>query len=312
MRRKIAPDRVATCAIMVVMSRLLRLSVYFALPALLLAQPPIDWHTASDLPGVDMTGLTAPQKTAALKILREQGCSCGCDMKMAECRALDPGCAFSTGLAKIVVKGIREGKTQDQVIAEVKASPLAKGPTRKPILEEPVKIPIAGAPSKGPEHARITLVEFSDFECPYCSRAVGQIDALMVAFPHDIRLVYKQFPLSTHPHARMAAAAALAANEQGKFWEMHDKLFANFHQLSRERILALAKEIGLDVNRFTADLSSGKFDPVVMKDFKDGEEAGVNGTPAFFINGKHYNGPMEVALVKPLIEAELKPVTASK
>jgi protein-disulfide isomerase len=134
----------------------------------------------------------------------------------------------------------------------------------------------------------------------------------MVAFPHDIRLVYKQFPLSMHPHARMAAAAALAANEQGKFWEMHDKLFANFRQLSRERILALAKEVGLDINRFTADLNSGKFDPAVAKDFKDGEQAGVDGTPAFFINGKHYNGPMEVAIVKPLIEAELKPVNASK
>jgi protein-disulfide isomerase len=294
------------------MPRLFRLFLYAALPALLLAETAIDWHTATDLPGVDMTGLTAPQKTAALKILREQGCSCGCDMKMAQCRVLDPGCSYSTGLAKMVVNGIREGKTQEQVIAEVKASPLAKGPERKPILEDPIKIPIAGAPSKGPEHARVTLVEFSDFECPYCSSASSQVEALMVAFPRDIRLVYKQFPLSMHPHARMAAVAALAANEQGKFWEMHDKLFANFRQLSRERILALAKEVGLDVNRFTADVSAGKFDPVVAKDFKDGEDAGVNGTPAFFINGKHYNGPMEVVLVKPLIEAELKPVTASK
>ncbi|MDB5604828.1 MAG: oxidoreductase [Bradyrhizobium sp.] len=312
MRCKLHPDCAAACAIMGVMSRLLRLSLFAALPALLLAQPPIDWHTATDLPGVDMTGLTAQQKTAALKILRDQGCSCGCAMKMAQCRVLDPGCAFSTGLAKVVIKGVREGKTEDQVMADVKASPLAKGPAQRPLLEDPVKIPIAGAPSKGPEHARITLVEFSDFECPYCSRAVSQVDALMVAFPRDIRLVYKQFPLSTHPHARMAAVAALAANEQGKFWEMHDKLFANYHQLSRERILALAKEIGLDVNRFTADVASGKFDPVVAKDFKDGEDAGVNGTPAFFINGKHYNGPMALDMVKPLIEAELKPVTASK
>lgn len=293
------------------MSRLLRLSLYAVIPALLLSQP-IDWNTATDLPGVDMTGLTAPQKTAVLKILREQGCSCGCDMKMAQCRVLDPGCSFSTGLAKLVVKGIHEGKTEDQVMAEVKASPLAKGPQQRPLLEDPVKIPITGAPSKGPERARVLLVEFSDFECPYCSSASLQVEALMVAFPRDIRLVYKQFPLSIHPHARMAAVAALAANEQGKFWEMHDKLFANFRQLTRERILALAKEIGLDTNRFSAAVTSGKFDPVVAKDFKEGEDIGVNGTPAFFINGKRYNGPMTVEMVKPLIEAELKPVTASK
>jgi protein-disulfide isomerase len=189
---------------------------------------------------------------------------------------------------------------------------LAKGPAHRSILEDPVRIPIAGAPAKGPENARVTLVEFSDFECPYCSQAVGQVDALLKMFPNDIRLVYKQFPLSMHPHARLAAAAALAANEQGKFWQMHDLLFANHKDLSRERITLLAKEIGLDMDRFTADWSSGKFGAIVNQDVKDGDEAGVEGTPSFFINGKHYNGPMELSAVKPLIEAELKPVRASK
>ena len=109
-----------------------------------------------------------------------------------------------------------------------------------------------------------------------------------------------------HPHARKAAAAALAANEQGKFWPMHDKLFENYRQLSDSSILAMAKEVGLDMNRFTADLASSRFEPVINKDLKDGEESGVFGTPAFFINGKLYNGGMEAAQVKPLIEAELK------
>jgi protein-disulfide isomerase len=169
-----------------------------------------------------------------------------------------------------------------------------------------------GSPSKGPEDARITLVEFSDFECPYCSRAVREVDALLKAYPKEIRLVYKQFPLSMHPHARLAATAALAANEQGKFWEMHDRLFANYRQLSREHILALAKDAGLDIERFTADWASPKLAAEVSKDYKDGESAGVFGTPAFFINGKLYNGPMELSAVKPLIDAELKPVRASK
>ena len=272
----------------------------------------MDWQTATDLPGIDLSGLTAAQQTAVLKILREEGCSCGCDMKLAECRIKDPACSYSTGLAAVVIKNVREGKTPAQTVAAMKASPLAKGPAPRPLLEPPVKIPVAGAPTKGPENARVTLVEFSDFECPYCSQAVGEVEALLKAFPNDIKLIYKQFPLATHPHARLAAAAALAANEQGKFWPMHDKLFANFSRLSRERIFELAKEIGLDTARFTADLDSGKFDHVGQKDLRDGEEAGVPGTPAFFINGKHYNGPMELSAVKPLIKAELRPVRASQ
>ena len=270
------------------------------------AQGPEPWMQATDLPGVDMSGLSPMQQSMVLKILRDQGCSCGCGMQIAECRIKDPQCSYSTGLAALVIKGVKSGKTREQILEAIKASPLSKGPERPPILSDPVTVPIAGAPSKGPEHARVTLVEFSDFECPYCSHAVAQVDALMKQFPNDIRLVYKQFPLSMHPHARKAAAAALAANEQGKFWQMHDKLFANFRQLNDERITALAKEIGLDMTRFAADLASGKYEKVINTDFKDGEEAGVLGTPAFFINGKLYNGPMEADQVKPLIEAELK------
>ncbi len=277
----------------------------------LFAQAPADWQTAAELPGIDLTGLTGAQKSAVLKILREQDCSCGCEMKLAECRVKDPACGYSKGLAGIAIKALREGKTPQQALAELKASPLAKGPGKRPILEDPVKIAIAGAPAKGPGNARITLVEFSDFECPYCSHAAGEVETLMKAFPKDIRLVYKQFPLSMHPHARMAAEAALAANEQGKFWEMHDALFANFRHLSKERVAALAKEIGVNMDRFTADMNSGKFEAVIDRDFKDGEGAGVDGTPAFFINGKHYNGPMELTAVRPLIQSELK-LTAAR
>jgi len=165
---------------------------------------------------------------------------------------------------------------------------------------------VAGAPTLGPSDARITIVEFSDFECPYCAIAVKQVKTLMAAYPKDIRLIYKQFPLSMHPHAEMAAEAALAANEQGKFWEMHDVLFTNFRKLSYENMLVWAQQIGLDVNRFKAALDSGRLLPVVKKDTSDGDAAGVYGTPAFFINGKLYNGPMTMDEVKPILEAELK------
>jgi protein-disulfide isomerase len=111
-----------------------------------------------------------------------------------------------------------------------------------------------------------------------------------------------------HPHAPLAAAASLAANQQGKFWQMHDALFKNFRKLSRENILALAKEIGLDMDKFTADLDSPKFKAVIEKDLADGETAGVYGTPSFFVNGKHYNGPLALESIKPILDAELKGV----
>src|SRR5437870_8458979 len=123
------------------------------------AQGPENWQVATDLPNVDLSGLSATQKTAVLKILREQGCSCGCGMKMAECRVKDPGCTFSSGLAAIVVKGVREEKTRDQILAALKDSALAKGPAPRPILSDPVKVPINGAPAKGPENARVALIE---------------------------------------------------------------------------------------------------------------------------------------------------------
>src|SRR5271165_1196744 len=212
------------------------------------------WQTATDLPGVDFTGLTAPQKNAALKMLRDMGCTCGCGMKVAQCRVEDPPCSYSRSMAAMVVKGFKEGKTGDEVSKMVAGSAVGRPRSVQQILDDPVSIPTAGAPSTGAETARLMLVEFSDFECPYCAKAASEIRRIVAAYPKDVRLVYKQFPLSMHPHAQIAALASLAANEQGKFWEFHDKMFANFRQLSRENLLAWAGEAGMDVDTFKAAL----------------------------------------------------------
>ena len=252
---------------------------------------------------VDLSGLTAVQKKAVLKLLHEEDCSCQCGLKTADCIVQDPSCSYSRALAGIAIKGVKDGKALLEISKLMDASPKAHRPK---VLEDPVNVPFLGAPSLGPPDARITLVEFSDFECPYCALAVKQVKALMAAYPKDIRLFYKQFPLSMHPHAQLAAEAALAANEQGKFWEMHDLLFGNFRKLSRENMLVWAQQIGLDVNKFKADLDSQKFASVIKKDTSDGDASGVYGTPAFFINGKLYNGPMTLEAMKPILEAELK------
>ena len=267
------------------------------------APSPDAWKTAETLGDVDLSGLTPVQKKAALKILREQDCSCQCGMKTAECILKDTNCSYSRAIAKVAIQGVKDGKSLIEISKLMDASPKAHRPK---VLEAPVNIAVDGAPVRGPADAKITLVEFSDFECPFCSAAVRQVDIVMAAYPKDIKLIYKQFPLSMHPHAQLAAEASLAAREQGKFWEMYEVLFKNYRQLSRDNVMLWAKQLGLDVNKFKADLDSRKFKPVVDKDLADGEAAGVYGTPSFYINGKQYNGEVTLAALKPILAAELK------
>ena len=276
--------------------------------ALLWAQ---EWQTVANLAGVDLTGLTPARKTRALNALRTQACSCGCGMKVAECRVKDPSCSFSRGLASVTVGAIKAGKTETAAIAESKASKFGSRPAPK-LLDDPVPIPTLGSPVMGPANARITLVEFSDFQCPYCSKAVAQINATLKAYPNDVRLIFKQYPLDSHPEAAISAAASLAAHRQGKFWPMHDVMFANRPKLSRQSILAWAKEIGLDMNRFTADLDSDAIRKDVLRDQADGDKAGVEGTPTVFLNGQRYNGDLAPDAIKPVIEGELKRLVAVK
>ena len=264
---------------------------------------PDAWKTSETLGNVDLSELTPVQRKAVLKLLREQDCTCQCGMKAAECIMKDPNCSYSRNLARIAIQGVKDGKSLLEISKLMDASPKAHRPK---MLEDPVSIPVAGSPVRGPADARITLIEFSDFECPYCSAAVKEVDAVMAAYPKDIRLIYKQFPLETHPHAQMAAEASLAANEQGKFWEMYEILFKNFRRLSAQNILAFAQELGLDMNKFKADVESEKFKAVIDKDLADGEKAGVYGTPAFYINGQQYNGQLTLAALKPIIEKDLK------
>lgn len=268
------------------------------------AQKPDEWKTVSDFAGLDQSSLSAEQKRTLLELLRAEGCNCGCTMHIAECRLKDPRCGRSRSLAAMVARELREGKNA----AAIHASLEVRMKEAPPVLDEAVPLSIAGAPVKGPANAKITLVEFSDFQCPYCAAAVHHIDEILAKHPADVRLVFKQFPLDIHSQAEMAAEAALAAHAQGKFWPMHDKLYGHFREISQEKINEWAKEIGLDLMRFTLDLKSGKYKPVVEKELAEGEQAGVSGTPTLFVDGKHYNGPIETQALEEVLQAELKTV----
>lgn len=279
----------------------MRFLLFLGLSAILFAQ---DWQKMSDLPGIDFSGLTATQKAAALKIMREQGCACGCDMKLAECRVKDPACSVSRNLSQVLIKGLKAGKSPAEVAGDI-AELAKKGAQPKPILEDAISISTDGDPFRGPANAKITIIEFSDFQCPYCAAAAAKMNTLLTQNP-DVKLVFKQFPLDIHGQAKFAAQASLAAAEQGKFWELHDKMFPNFRRLSRENIMAWAKETGLDMTKFASDIEKPEYKKTIQKELNEGINAGVSGTPTFFINGKRYNGAVELEQLRPILAAERK------
>jgi protein-disulfide isomerase len=228
-------------------------------------------------------------------------------MKVAECRMKDPSCAYSRGMAAETIAALRKGKNDQQVLAAVAASDIAKGPPdHSKLLEDAVNIPVTNAPVRGPANAPITLVEFSDFQCPFCIAATPQLESVLKAYPSQVKLIFKEFPLDTHAQAPLAAAAALAAHKQGKFWPMYAGLFAQQGNLSRRGVLALATGMGLDTKQFQADLDSAAIKQAVERDMNDGEHIGVDSTPTLFLNGQRYNGPITLAALKPVLDQELK------
>ncbi len=280
--------------------RLRNLALLFSLTVLCLAQGA--WQTATDINGVDFQGLTAAQRQAALKFLREEQCTCGCSMKLAQCRMADPSCATSRKLANAAVKDFRAGEKAEEVRADIKK--IAGEPP--PVLEAPVKIITTGDPYKGPENARVTMVEFSDFQCPFCSRAVAQANELVKGFPKDLKLVFKQFPLDTHNEAEFAAEAALAAHAQGKFWQMHDLLYAGFPDLSDVPFrLCEEHRSGHEPVHARMWTATSSRRPSTTRSSRV-KSPGSKVHPTFFINGKRYNGVFDASSVAPLIRQELK------
>ncbi|MBA3259180.1 MAG: DsbA family protein [Gemmatimonadales bacterium] len=150
--------------------------------------------------------------------------------------------------------------------------------------------------AEGPADARVTLVEYGDFECPMCGEVVATIKAAQAAFGPNLRLVFRHFPLlASHPHALEAAKAAEAAAAQGRFWPMYVRLFQHRTELDRNALLRHARKIGLDLERFERDLGARDAEVRIREDLASGAHSGVRGTPSLFINGDRYDGPQNRA-----------------
>jgi len=173
---------------------------------------------------------------------------------------------------------------------------------------EPPRVEVAAiGPALGPEVAPVTVVEFSDFQCPFCSRAAPVLKQLRERYPEKVRVVYRHFPLdSIHPHARPAAEASMCAGEQDRFWEFHDLLFANSKALSDDDLAGYAEQLSLDAEVFQACIAEGRFRDAVQQDLDDGRRAGVSGTPSFFVNGRMLGGAVPLEEFVKVIESELQ------
>jgi protein-disulfide isomerase len=169
------------------------------------------------------------------------------------------------------------------------------------------RIPVSADddPSKGPADAKVTIVQFAEFQCPYCGKAGESVDKVLETYGDDVRMVFRDFPLSFHPRAIPAAVAANCAGEQGKYWDMHDRLMANQRALEEADLTAHATALQLDLAKWNTCRQDPAQTAEVMKDFEDGQAVGVSGTPAFFINGIMISGAQPFEEFKRIIDAEL-------
>jgi protein-disulfide isomerase len=164
----------------------------------------------------------------------------------------------------------------------------------------------ASGPQRGPTAAPVTIVEFSDFQCPFCGRFTPVLKQILAAYPTQVRMVYRYFPLAAiHPDAQNAAEAAVCANDQGKFWEMHDTLFAEQGSLEVEALKEKAHRLGLDAKQFDDCLAGGKAREAVATDVAAGEQLGIGSTPATFVDGRFVNGAVTFEQMNALINDEL-------
>lgn len=169
-------------------------------------------------------------------------------------------------------------------------------------FKNPVKVDVGDSPVRGPADAKVTIVTFSDFQCPFCQRGAATMDEVLKAYPKDVKLVFKNLPLPFHDKAKPAARAALAAKKQGKFWEMHDLLFKNQQAFSEEGFVKFAGDLGLDVEKFKTDMAAPELDKTIEAESEQARQLGVNGTPGFFVNGVLISGAQPMSAFKTVID----------
>ncbi|MCK5514457.1 MAG: thioredoxin domain-containing protein, partial [Deltaproteobacteria bacterium] len=196
-----------------------------------------------------------------------------------------------------IIPLIKAGKTESEIIKTLQEIE-SKKITR-------YRVVVGDSPSRGPQDAKVTIIEFSDFQCPFCKKVQPTIEKILEKYPNDVKHVFKQHPLAFHKDAPLASEASLAAGEQGMFWDMHGIIFENQKKLKEDDLLRYAKEIGLDVEQFKADLRDHRYKPQVDRETQQAVKIGATGTPAFFVNGRYLSGAKPLNSFVKVIDEEL-------
>ena len=203
----------------------------------------------------------------------------------------------------VVIQGLT-GQKRQQVVGMILGE-LREQAHVKVLLDAPKFAVAATGPSRGAPNAKVTIVEFSDFQCPFCARTQPVVQELLKRYDGKVRVVFRDFPLSFHGDAAKAAEAGHCADELGRFWPMHDWMFDHQHNLSVDELKGAAVQLGLDKQKFDSCLDSGRFADAVAANQKDGEKVGVTGTPAFFINGAVIKGAQPFDEFKNIVDQAL-------
>ena len=237
-----------------------------------------------ELSGVDTSNLRAREKREWSSAVSELLAPCADQpVSVAQCVKEKRKCRACAPAAHFLVKQVQKGRTRSQIEVAYK---------KRFSPSEVKQISLDGSPQKGAASAPVTLVEWADFECPFCAKTAPVLDKLVSRYSTQVRLVFKNYPLGIHKYAEKAARAGAAANRQGKFWAMHHALFERTDKkvkLEQSVLEEVAKEIGLDLKKFKEELASEPVADLVGKDRKQADALGIEGTPLLYINGRHFD-----------------------
>ncbi len=244
--------------------------------------PPVEESSGpATLPGVDTSTLTTREQGKWREYVSEFLAPCAdTPVNVAQCVTESRACATCLPAAKFLVERVRRGDSRGQAEQAFK--------TR--FSPEAVKsIDLSGSPVKGASSPVVTLVEWADYECPFCAAVAPVLKEVAERYPEQVQLVFKHYPLSAHEHAEGAARAAVAAHRQGKFWALSQALFEGQKEgLDETKLQKLARDAGLDMKGFDADRASEATADSVARDRKQADELGLEGTPMIYINGRHF------------------------
>jgi len=238
-----------------------------------------------DLEAIDTSVLTDGEKRNWVRLINDQLSPCGEPISVARCvqeeRSCDQCIPAATYIGRLVAEGHDRSEIRDHY--------------RNRYDEDRFHtIDVEDAPIRGAlMGADVTIVEFSDFECPFCRQAHPILGRVAREHSDRVAFAFKHYPLSMHEHARAASRATIAAHRQGKFWEMHDLVFENQHSLAPSDLVEYATRLGLDMERFHADMESEETEALIERNRAEGRDLGVDGTPRIFVNGRPFTEPIE-------------------